>query len=155
MIRIRRGHQFSKSVLKLLVKSLCAQVAGPPLSYRRLILTFNLLSLIPFPQLPVYNAIFLTEANLPHAYANKRISNYFYKCIKESYSAKPLQPIHSQLPPWTIPRHPSVWTSHKPPPMTDQHTYNASEISGRSTHVTQYISQTVQRTETKPHFLCI
>jgi len=56
--------------------SLCAEAAEPPLFYRRLVLTSNLLSSVAqYPQLPIYNSIFL-PAPSPYPVSHKHISQH-------------------------------------------------------------------------------
>ena len=83
--------------------SLCAEAAEPPLTYRRLILTSNLMSSISqFPQLPVYHSTLHTEVNYLQAPKNKQIRLKFEQALNKSFSPNPLQPIHSLSPPWTF-----------------------------------------------------
>ena len=83
--------------------SLCAEAAEPPLSYRRLILTSNFLSTVSqFPQLPIYNPIFLTETTPPSIPNNKHIRHHFELALQKSFKAHPLQPIYTLSPPWTF-----------------------------------------------------
>ena len=83
--------------------SLCAEAAEPPLLYCPLILTSNfLVSVSQFPQLPIYNSIFLTEINQLPAHANKQIRYRFQQSLRQPFYPNFLQPIHTLSPLWAI-----------------------------------------------------
>ena len=79
--------------------SLCSEAAEPPLPYRRLILTSNLLSSASqFPQLPIYNSIFSPHGTLPST-SSKHIRLRLEHSINKPFKAILLPPIHIYPPP--------------------------------------------------------
>ena len=88
--------------------SLCAEAAEPPLCYRRLILTSNLLtSVAQYPNSPIHNSIFLcNSSHFPASY--KPIRTLLELSLNIPFNPLPLQPIFTINPPWTL-SPPSVW----------------------------------------------
>ena len=83
--------------------SLCAEAAEPPLPYRRLILTSNLMtSISQFPQLPSYNSIFQPKITHFSTHSNKNIRYKFEQTLHKPFISNPLLPIQPLSLPWTL-----------------------------------------------------
>lgn len=82
--------------------SLCAEAAEPPLFYRRMILTSNLLaSVAQYPHLPIYNPIFLPFTNQLSSSCNL-IRTHLEIYLDIPFNPNPLPPIFLLAPPWTL-----------------------------------------------------
>ena len=79
--------------------SLCAEAAEPPLSYRRLILSSNVMnSVAQFSQIPTVDSIFFPKPP-PSQLSDKNIKTVFQRTVKFSFNPTPLLPVHPIHPP--------------------------------------------------------
>jgi len=82
------------------VISLCAEVAEPPLNFRRLHLTANFLaSTAQFPHLPIFDHLFLTQKLKHfHSHPHLNIRLNFEKNLNSLFNFDPLPPILTLTP---------------------------------------------------------
>ena len=85
--------------------SLCAEAGIPPLHYRRLTLSENLLTAIAqLPDTPIHDYLFNKIDNkLPYRGASTHIRDSVNKSLSRTIQFNCLLPIYSNIPPWAIP----------------------------------------------------